>query len=244
MPSRNSRSCRRRDTVFLSRENRVNQVLCLICGKEFQIYPGITRSGRGKYCSRQCYVKSQRQRPRTEHKPNCTCEICGHEFYRCLAAIKVSTNHYCSEKCSGIGHSRIRIGQKSPNWGGGLVERQCIQCGQTFTTINSQIRYRAGKFCSRACFYANIRPTDPREYPERWNKSLQEQIRDRDEHRCTVCGISENCRKHHIHHIDYDKGNLDPMNLVTLCASCHAKANFNRVGWQTLFEKLTIFPEV
>ena len=29
----------------------------------------------------------------------------------------------------------------------------------------------------------------------------------------------------HVHHIDYDKINNDPNNLVALCNSCHAKTN-------------------
>ena len=32
----------------------------------------------------------------------------------------------------------------------------------------------------------------------------------------------------HIHHIDYNKKNCGPKNLITLCKSCNAKANFDR----------------
>lgn len=28
---------------------------------------------------------------------------------------------------------------------------------------------------------------------------------------------------HHVHHVDYDKHNLEPTNLITLCPSCHGK---------------------
>lgn len=38
-------------------------------------------------------------------------------------------------------------------------------------------------------------------------------------------------------HIDYNKHNLSPENLVTLCKSCHAKTNFNRNYWIKYFIK-------
>jgi len=34
------------------------------------------------------------------------------------------------------------------------------------------------------------------------------------------------------HHIDYNKQNCHPSNLITLCNSCNAKANYNRELWQ------------
>ena len=41
-----------------------------------------------------------------------------------------------------------------------------------------------------------------------------------------------------VHHIDYDKKNNSKKNLITLCRSCHAKTNFKRKEWQTLFENI------
>lgn len=38
-----------------------------------------------------------------------------------------------------------------------------------------------------------------------------------------------------IHHINYDKKNLDPKNLISLCRSCHTKTNHNRENWIKLF---------
>ena len=37
--------------------------------------------------------------------------------------------------------------------------------------------------------------------------------------------------------IDYNKINLDPVNLISLCRSCHAKTSFNREYWQEYFQK-------
>ena len=37
-------------------------------------------------------------------------------------------------------------------------------------------------------------------------------------------------------HIDYDKRNNDPKNLITLCHSCHSKTNYNRNYWINYFK--------
>ena len=67
-----------------------------------------------------------------------------------------------------------------------------------------------------------------RKYPCKFNKILKESIRERDNHQCQICGKLENGRKLDVHHIDYDKNNLNPKNLITLCRSCHMQSNGNR----------------
>lgn len=74
-------------------------------------------------------------------------------------------------------------------------------------------------------------------YPLGWRKTFKEQIRYRDGYKCQGCGIPEvECKnKLHVHHIDYDKQNLDINNLISLCASCHMKTNYNREYWEENF---------
>ncbi len=71
-------------------------------------------------------------------------------------------------------------------------------------------------------------------YPLGWNKIFKEQIRFRDEYKCQLCGVPEvECsRKLHVHHIDYNKENLNVDNLISLCNSCHIKTNWNRNKWK------------
>ena len=38
-------------------------------------------------------------------------------------------------------------------------------------------------------------------------------------------------------HIDYDKLNCNPDNLISLCNSCHSKTNYNRNYWINYFER-------
>lgn len=71
-------------------------------------------------------------------------------------------------------------------------------------------------------------------YPRDFNDTLRSKIRKRDGFRCALCGRGEEeglC----VHHIDYDKMNSAPFNLISLCISCHAKTNRRRRFWQTIF---------
>ncbi len=76
-------------------------------------------------------------------------------------------------------------------------------------------------------------------YPFDFDKNLKESIRERDNHTCQLCEKhqTELGRKLSVHHIDYDKENIDPDNLLSLCPKCHSKTNFNRKFWIEFFTK-------
>jgi len=64
-----------------------------------------------------------------------------------------------------------------------------------------------------------------------WTETLRRSIRERDNYICQIC----NQYGYPVHHIDYDKKNCDPDNLITLCRSCHTKTNYNRNYWIKYF---------
>ena len=75
------------------------------------------------------------------------------------------------------------------------------------------------------------------DYHPAWNE-IRKVIYKRDGWTCQVCGVhckgSVSKKTRSIitcHHIDYDKKNNDPLNLITLCRSCHMKTNFDRLDW-------------
>jgi len=76
------------------------------------------------------------------------------------------------------------------------------------------------------------------EYPAEWNKRRKAQVRDRDQHRCQECGMSEAQLgyKLSVHHVDYNKKNCDLTNLISLCHSCHSQTNFSRKEWENYFK--------
>jgi len=69
-------------------------------------------------------------------------------------------------------------------------------------------------------------------YTVDWTETLRRSIRERDHYTCQLC----NQYGYSVHHIDYDKKNCNPENLITLCRKCHLKTNFNRENWIKYFD--------
>jgi len=77
-------------------------------------------------------------------------------------------------------------------------------------------------------------------YGLEFNEDLKEVIRNRDRRKCQICEKTElkNKRKLPVHHIDYNKQNNNPNNLISLCNRCHIKTNYNRKYWIEYFKFL------
>lgn len=75
-------------------------------------------------------------------------------------------------------------------------------------------------------------------YPASFNNLLREKIRDRDGGECQNPGCWKTAKRIHVHHVDYNKQNCDPSNLLTLCGSCNARANKGREFWTAFYQKL------
>ena len=75
-------------------------------------------------------------------------------------------------------------------------------------------------------------------YPMDWTITLRRAIRERDHYVCRLCGKPQGDIAHDVHHINYNKTDCSPENLITLCRSCHTKTNHNRKKWEIYFKKL------
>jgi len=75
-------------------------------------------------------------------------------------------------------------------------------------------------------------------YGLEFNNDLKEVIRNRDRRKCFICEKTEVeiGYRLHIHHMDYNKRNNNPNNLISLCKSCHGKTNTNRNNWIKYFK--------
>ncbi len=71
-------------------------------------------------------------------------------------------------------------------------------------------------------------------YSTDWTEDLKRAIRKRDKYTCQLCGKEPST---HCHHIDYDKKNCNPNNLIILCHSCHMKTSYNRDYWIKYFQE-------
>jgi hypothetical protein len=69
-------------------------------------------------------------------------------------------------------------------------------------------------------------------YCDAWaDKEYKESIKERDGYRCQNPDCWKTSTRLTIHHIDYNKKNCSPNNLITLCNSCNPRANYNRSFW-------------
>lgn len=75
-------------------------------------------------------------------------------------------------------------------------------------------------------------PDSVRRYPLEFNETLREMIRERQGRKCALCHELEDGYHLDVHHIDYDKDNNDPVNLMAMCRSCHSRTNWQRPFWQ------------
>ena len=78
-------------------------------------------------------------------------------------------------------------------------------------------------------------------YTPHFNKKLKEKIKKRDNYTCQLCGnyipkfISQKKRLV-VHHINYDKKDNRPANLITLCHFCNSRVNRHRTDWAKHFK--------
>lgn len=76
-------------------------------------------------------------------------------------------------------------------------------------------------------------------YGQDWTEDLKDSIRKRDNHVCQMegCGIHQDELEQllDVHHIDYNKKNCNPKNLISFCRKCHIKTNHNREHWLKYF---------
>lgn len=140
--------------------------------------------------------------------------------------------------------------EKNPSWKGGLAKVICKNCGKEFERPKCHVTKYNSNFCSDKCKYeyrvgknaSNWKGGISFEpYSPDFNKKLKRQIRERDNHTCQECGKTKEELGYEpaIHHIDYDKNNNNPNNLICLCNSCHGKTTYDRNDWTRYFrEKL------
>ena len=54
---------------------------------------------------------------------------------------------------------------------------------------------------------------------------------------CQLCNAEQGEIIFHVHHIDYNKKNCSPSNLITLCPGCHTKTtNYKREYFTKYFQ--------
>lgn len=195
---------------------------CINCGEKIR---------KGMIRCQSCYLKTWRNK---KNHPNWKggrpkCIDCGKEISRKGGRCRVC-------------YSIFARGKNHPLY---KEKDSCVDCGK-------EMKY-SGKRC-RFCYFKTWENKENlpawqggksfEPYSKEFDNKLKEFIRRRDNYRCQNkdCKIPEKeCfTKLYIHHIDYNKTNNDPVNLIALCHQCHRRSNVNRDYWKECYQKIQI----
>jgi hypothetical protein len=96
--------------------------VCQLCSKEFTTKAAWHRKGAGKFCSRICSAKGK-AKPKNKHV-DISCKNCGVIFK--VKKYREHTAIACSNICRQTLWAKTYIGNKSPNWKGGISDIRSI----------------------------------------------------------------------------------------------------------------------
>jgi hypothetical protein len=240
-PTYCSKACRN------TRERKAQVALaCEHCGESFttyrsEVHKAEKRGNRVRFCSVTCR-KAAKAAGNTDH----VCEQCGTTFTLWASHRQTAEGRgwipgrFCSAACYEQRREQYRIDQAQS------CAKPCETCGLLLAIRDDErlSAFRRRRACSPDCQYRLMMTTrlgrEPgaRMYPKAFSLALKALIRERDGFTCQECGVIEDGRAYDVHHIDYDKTNCHPRNLITLCRSCHARTNHktNRDHWEAHYQ--------
>jgi len=231
---------------------KIKNFICKECGESFskQTYFNL------KYCSKECQNKAHSKRMTRQGNPlfgkkrNCPWvkestlkrlkgktykEIYGKEKAKEIS-LKISKHHKgrkapWARKFRGLSFEK-RYGEKRA----ADIKRKMSK------NHKGQVAWNKGKSCPQFAKFGEDNQSwkggiSKQSYMG-FRQFLKTKIRERDSNACQWCRKLwvEGEYKFDVHHIDYNKKNPDPNNLITLCKECHGKTKTNRKMWQRAFE--------
>ncbi len=236
--------------------------ICLWCNRVYKTY-----HRKQKFCDLKCQAKAcgQTRRgihfsPATEWKPGSTpaCPIKKGEHISRATELKKGHNWPFDIQEKRLENIRIAAEKRIDPDNRPTIT--CPICHKSFSDFKSNDR----RFCSRKCYELFPKSKDTlvkmgknhrnmkgslspswkggisfEPYDPKFNSKLKELIRFRDGYKCQKCGCPEieNGRKLSVHHIDGNKLNSFPTNLISLCIRCNVKVEYDRPKWQRIFQR-------
>ncbi len=229
------------------------ELQCAVCDKTFYRYACQLTKSKEVFCSKKCFHL------RTGGDKIVHCVICGKELRRKPSFANRVDAPCCSMACAGTWRSQTFRGEKGTAWNGGKIEVQCATCSKPMLRFPSHTQY-GHVFCGKQCYAAwmSIHVTGENHptwkgghidyYGPNW-EAQRRHARERDNHRCCLCGISEKKLRRNldVHHIipfrtfgyitgeneNYREAN-ELSNLVSLCTSCHKRAEWGYLSVQMM----------
>lgn len=214
---------------------------CKQCGTEFLAKSSEIRRGRGKFCSKECYVT---HKIANNALVQVECQTCGKAMK--MYQVQAKSRRFCSSECSAKSRrstvtSKCKLcGKEFDSWqsnarqfcsrkcssnGQGHKQRPpakrcvCQKCGKVFLEEFSRDR----KYCTHKCATDALRKPGAQKTRRRGKEHLQWALavlkRDK---KCVRCGAIENLQAHHVEHWKtYPEKRYDVENGATLCVHCH-----------------------
>lgn len=128
---------------------------------------------------------------------------------------------------------------------------KCV-CECNNATIVSGSNLKSGKVKSCGCLVSELMSLRCGELSPNWKGGVSQEpycyvwgdleykkdLKERDNNNCMNPACRGNTNRLCLHHINYNKKNCHPWNLITLCYSCNGRANYNRDFWEKYYNRI------
>jgi len=223
--------------------------VCKVCGTSFKVKQSQQAQ---QCCSLRCRGKLATALGTRRRRVTRTCAHC-HKLFEVRPYEK--NKKFCTMACYSA-HYRLYPELYNSNLQNHpKISLVCPICKKSFMAQESRAHNKRGHrvYCSAVCARTGYRiyrvlSANPNwkgglsfePYGVEFNHDLKEAIRYRDNYTCQVSGKTEAELKHKlsVHHIDYDKTNNAPSNLISISKKIHGLTNGERPKWTQFFRKL------
>lgn len=206
---------------------------CAQCGKAIKVKVRRYKKFKRHFCSYECFGKHKSEHSQATYR----CEYCGKDF-TIKPSRKQGKHKYCSFEC--FNNHRLYSDEYETK-----VEVHCSNCNAEMLVHPVKVRQNKHHYCSIECRAEYIRGKNNPAYVHgegrhiyygtNWKAARGKALK-RDCNTCQHCGKQpKNTRNLHVHHIvkaglfDNREEANDLFNLITLCQTCHKKAEAGKI---------------
>ena len=166
------------------------------------------------YCTHACWQKT---RKKIHHR---VCLQCGRNY---IIDYPSNKSRHCSLKCAQIK----------------LLRRHIIVCKVCKKEQSVKSIKKDNKYCGFDCYKKDVSEIAAKNPHRKIGystafKKIREFIREECGYECQACGLK--AKNLDVHHIDYNKNNNHPNNLIALCRPHHMMTNYNREEFRQMFQ--------